>query len=126
MCKINFFRVVSIDCTHGTNGYDYKLVTVLVKDETHKGVPVAHCICTRENKDVLITFLTEVCKMSGPIKTEYILTDDAPQVNILDYKPYADILNHEYNCIPNIFILMEFSQITYALTVFQCLGGSHV
>ena len=81
---IYFFRILCIDATHGTNKYDYKLVTLLVKDETDRGIPVAHCICTHENTDILTVFFKELCKKSGPVVVDYILTDDAVQVNIVN------------------------------------------
>ena len=36
-CSSN--RVVCIDATHGTNGYDFKLISMLVVDEFGEGFP---------------------------------------------------------------------------------------
>ena len=70
-----------IDATHGTNEYDYKLITLLVKDETDHGIPVGHCISAKESEVCITVFFKELFKKSGPIFVEYIMTDDAPQVS---------------------------------------------
>lgn len=35
---------ICIDSTHGTTGYDFELVTVMVVDEFEEGFPVAFCL----------------------------------------------------------------------------------
>lgn len=40
--------VICMDATHGTNPYDFKLVTVLVIDEYHCGFPVEFFLSNRE------------------------------------------------------------------------------
>ena len=44
MKKLTNGRVLCVDSTHGTNGYDFTLITVLVVDEYGEGFPVAWCI----------------------------------------------------------------------------------
>ena len=34
-------HLICIDSTHGTNGYDFNLITVMVVDEFGEGFPVA-------------------------------------------------------------------------------------
>ena len=40
-------RIVCIDDTHGTNGYNFTLITIMVVDEFGEGFPVAWCISNR-------------------------------------------------------------------------------
>ena len=42
-------KVVCVDATHGTNAYEFKLITLLVVDEYGEGFPVAWCIANRED-----------------------------------------------------------------------------
>ena len=43
-------NIVCMDDTHGTNSYDFSLITVLVVDEFGEGCPVAWCLCNRTDK----------------------------------------------------------------------------
>ena len=43
---------------HGTNQYDFKLITLLVTNDRHKGIPVAWVISNRED----ILAMTEILK----------------------------------------------------------------
>ena len=47
---------VCIDCTHGTNAYDFNLTTILVIDEYGEGLPVGWMISNREDKQMLTEF----------------------------------------------------------------------
>ena len=49
MCEKLRGNAVCIDSTHGTNTYDFKLITMLVVDEYGKGVPVGWLISDRED-----------------------------------------------------------------------------
>ena len=49
-------KVICVDGTHGTNGYDFMLITVMVVDEYGEGFPVAWCISNREDKLLLMNF----------------------------------------------------------------------
>ena len=44
MCQKLGGNAVCIDSTHGTNIYDFKLVTMLVVDEYGEGIPVGWMI----------------------------------------------------------------------------------
>ncbi|GFV16592.1 c2H2-type domain-containing protein [Trichonephila clavipes] len=46
-------EIVCVDSTHGTNSYNFKLITVLVVDDFDEGFPVAWCISNREDFTVL-------------------------------------------------------------------------
>ena len=93
---------ISCDATHGTNAYDYKLITVLVEDETGHGVTVAHCICNKEDTACLTIFFKELLDLAGPLKISYFLSDDAPAVsriivsNFLIVIAYKALLKYPY------------------------------
>ena len=44
------------DATHGTTGYDFKLISQLVVDELGEGCPVAWCLSNREDFKALKVF----------------------------------------------------------------------
>ena len=72
-------KIVCMDGTHGTNGYAYHLITLMVKDKSGMGCPVGHCITTREDTASLTVFFNEIRKKCGDrILVEYVMTDDAP------------------------------------------------
>ena len=72
-------RIVCIDSTHGTNSYNFSLITVLVTDEFGEGYPVAWCLSNREDQFVLQQFFTVVKKRVGSIKPKFFMSDDADQ-----------------------------------------------
>lgn len=67
--------LISMDA-HGTNHYDFKLVTILVLDDHGEGVPVAWMISNREDEISLKKFLVALQERTGPIIAKY---DDAEQ-----------------------------------------------
>ena len=50
---------VCMDATHGTNMYDFQLITLLVIDAHGEGVPVAWAISNREDTVHITEFLSE-------------------------------------------------------------------
>ena len=68
-----------LDATHGTNHYDFKLVTVLVLDDFGEGIPVGWLLSNKEDGTVLKAFLRSLLARTGPIQTKYFMTDDAEQ-----------------------------------------------
>ncbi len=54
--QFSFESVVCVDSTHGTNGYDFNLITLVVVDEHSEGFPVAWCISNREDKTLIQIF----------------------------------------------------------------------
>ena len=68
-----------MDGTHGTNIYDFKLLTVLVIDEYGEGIPVAWLLANREDSTVLMEFLKEVRRTSGYLAPKWFMSDDADQ-----------------------------------------------
>lgn len=73
-----FSRIVCIDGTHGLSRYrGWELTTLLVKDETKAGFPVAFMISNRKDQKIQEIFLGALKqKMGEDIKTEYFMSDD--------------------------------------------------
>ena len=66
-----------MDSTHSTNKYDFKFVTVVVRDEVGKGYPVAFFICNREDETSLTDFLYAIkCRCSADFHVNALMTDD--------------------------------------------------
>ena len=72
-------QCVCMDATHGTNAYDFNLITVLVVDSFGEGLPVAWAIANREDVTILVEFLKTIKERTGPIKTRWFMSDDAYQ-----------------------------------------------
>ena len=72
-------KVVCIDATHGTNGYDFSLITLIVIDEFGEGYPVAWCISNTTDLTLLLHFYSAVKKRVGSINPRWLMTDDAEQ-----------------------------------------------
>ena len=71
--------VVCVDSTHGTNGYDFHLTTVMVLDSNRQGLPVAFLFSTKETEEVLELFFRAIRVRSGVIVTNSFMSDMAPQ-----------------------------------------------
>ncbi|KAM4051837.1 uncharacterized protein ACNLHF_026275 isoform 1-T4 [Anomaloglossus baeobatrachus] len=87
-------KIVCLDCTHGTNGYDFHLITILVIDDFSESVPVAWMISNKETTCVLTIFFSQVRKIAGAVSTKVIMSDKGPQyykswVNAFDCKVNA-------------------------------------
>ena len=72
-------RVICVDGTHGTNSYDFTLITVMVIDEYGEGFPVAWCISNREDQFLLINFFNALKKRVGTLYPKWFMTDLAEQ-----------------------------------------------
>ena len=70
-------KLVCVDATHGTNAYDFQLITVLVIDDYDEGIPVAWLISNKESSSVLSSFFASIRERCGDVKTEIFMTDDA-------------------------------------------------
>ena len=70
---------ICMDSTHGTNMYDFKLVTIAVIDEYGEGIPVGWMISNREDAAMLSEFLKAIRKCTGNIQPNWFMTDDAEQ-----------------------------------------------
>ena len=74
-----FGKIICIDSTHGTNGYDFNLITILVIDEFGEGFPVGWCISNREDLLLMINFYAAIKSNVDTISPEWIMSDDAEQ-----------------------------------------------
>ena len=72
-------KVVCVDATHGTNAYDFKLITLLVVDEYGEGFPCAWCITNREDRAILIEFFASVRTKCGMVRPCWFMSDMAEQ-----------------------------------------------
>ena len=71
---------ICMDATHGTNMYDFKLITILVLDDFGEGIPVAWAISNREDAIMLVEFLGAIKYRTGPLKPpRRFMSDDAEQ-----------------------------------------------
>ena len=85
-------KVVSVAATHGTNANDFKLVTLLVVDEHGEGFPVVWCTTNKEDRAVLIEFLSSVGTRCGMVRPLWFMSDMAEQyylawVSVFDGTP---------------------------------------
>jgi hypothetical protein len=68
---------ICIDSTHGTNQYDFHLITILVIDEYGEGIPISWMLSNREDAMALIPFFKAIknkCKVTTP---KWFMSDDA-------------------------------------------------
>ena len=68
-----------MDSTHGTNGYDFNLITVMVIDEYGEGYPAAWCISNREDQLLLINFFVSLKERVGNLSPKWFMSDLAEQ-----------------------------------------------
>ena len=72
-------KIVCIDSTHGTNGYDFFLISMLVVDEYGEGFPVAWCLSNRQDEFLLTNFFEAVRNRVGKCVPKVLMSDDAEQ-----------------------------------------------
>ena len=72
-------NVVCVDDTHGTNAYNFNLITLIVVDEYGEGFAVAWSICDKNNSESLVKFFDAVKKSTGEVNPLWFMTDDANQ-----------------------------------------------
>ena len=80
--------VVCMDATHGTNMYDFQLITLLVIDAHGEGIPVAWAISNREDTLHITEFLSAVKSRVGDISPKVFMSDDADQY----YKSWCTVM----------------------------------
>lgn len=66
---------ICVDGTHGLNGYDFEVNTLLVLDDVRQGFPCAFLISNRSDSDVLSIFFNYVKSQVGPISPKVFMTD---------------------------------------------------
>ncbi|KAH1022031.1 hypothetical protein HUJ04_011500 [Dendroctonus ponderosae] len=66
-----------MDATHGTNPYDFKLITILVLDDFGEGFPVAFLFSNSEDFTVLQLFINAVKNVAGTVRAATFMSEDA-------------------------------------------------
>ena len=61
---------VCCDSTHGTNAYEFKLMTVLVIDQFGQSFPVGWCLSNHKDFTSMCTFFKEVTKNCGSVQSQ--------------------------------------------------------
>ncbi len=68
-----------VDSTHGTNGYDFKLISIVVVDQFGEGFLVAWCFSNWEDKILLMNFFSHLKHQIGNVKPQWLMSDDTEQ-----------------------------------------------
>ena len=84
-------KIVCVDATHGTNSYNFLLITVLVMDEFGEGFPVAWCYSNREDLVMLNNFFHHIKNKVGNVHPEWFMPDDASQY----YKCWSQVFKRQ-------------------------------
>ena len=66
-----------MDSTHGTNAYQFLLISVMVLDDYGEGIPVAWAISNKEDTTTLVQYLTAVKERVRNIDPTVFMSDDA-------------------------------------------------
>ena len=98
MCEKLAGNAVCIDSTHGTNTYDFKVITMLVVDEYGEGIPVGWLICNREDAICLVEFFKAIKERTGDIKPNWFMSDDAGQFYNAWVAVFGDFGMHKLIC----------------------------
>ena len=70
---------ICMDDTHGTNCYNFNLVTIVVVDDYGEGIPVGWMISNRQDTLVLMEFLKAIKERAGNVNPIWFMSDDAEQ-----------------------------------------------
>ena len=68
-----------MDSTHGTNVYDFSLVSIIVVDSYGEDLPVAWALTNHEDTTILVEFLKKLKTRTGEMHPEIFMSDDAQQ-----------------------------------------------
>ena len=71
--------IVCADATHGTNSYDFQLISALAVDEFGEGYPFGWCLSNREDQAVMFNFFKALKLNAGVVQPKWIMADDAEQ-----------------------------------------------
>ena len=66
-----------MDSTHGTNAYQFLLISVMVLDDYGEGIPVAWAISNKEDTTTLVQYLMAVKEQVKSIEFTIFMSDDA-------------------------------------------------
>ena len=87
-------KIVCMDSTHGTNIYDFLLISVLVVDDHGEGVPIAWAISNHETEEVLLEFLYAIKERVGELHPKVFMSDDAVQYYTAWSKVFGECTKH--------------------------------
>ncbi|XP_065198158.1 uncharacterized protein LOC135829695 isoform X2 [Sycon ciliatum] len=73
--KAHASKIICCDATHGTNMYQFKLITLMVVDNYGYGRTVAWCISDREDEATLTAFLGAVKEHNPEVPITTLMTD---------------------------------------------------
>lgn len=60
-----FPTLITVDSTHGLNGYEFEMTTIMVIDEYHHGFPIAVMFTNRKDTIVQRVFFSAVKEATG-------------------------------------------------------------
>ena len=72
-------KVVCVDATHGTNAYNFHLISVVVVDEYGEGFPCGWCISNKQDGAVSTLFFKYLRQKTGEINSKWFMSDMAEQ-----------------------------------------------
>ena len=91
-------RAICVDSTHGTNQYNFLLITLLIIDEFGEGIPIAFAISNRETQLSLKVFFQAVHNRSGDLAPGIFMSDDAIQYWNAFKEIYGENNTRKYLC----------------------------
>ena len=75
-----FSSTICIDSTHGTNAYEFLLLSIIVINEFEGGgIPVGWMVSNREDSLMVVEFLHAIKERCGTIRAKWFMSDDAEQ-----------------------------------------------
>ena len=72
-------KLICMDSTHGTNVYDFLLISIIVVDDYGEGLPVAWALSNHEDTSVLLHFLQALKTQVNEVHPDIFMSDDAQQ-----------------------------------------------
>ena len=72
-------KVVCVDATHGTNTYDFQLISIIVIDEFGEGFPAGWCLANKEDGVLLQVFFSHLKANTGIFSPKWLMSDMAEQ-----------------------------------------------
>ncbi len=96
--KLGKGKIICVDSTHGTNAYNFGLVTILVVDEFGEGYPVGWCLSNCEDVLVLEQFFRAIKQKTGPITPNWFMSDDADRRSNFWMDGYLLLVQLSTNC----------------------------
>ncbi|XP_072400426.1 uncharacterized protein [Diabrotica undecimpunctata] len=68
-------NIITIDGTHGLNGYDFEMTTIMVIDEFGEGLPVAFMYSNRKDSFIYEIFFTKIKEKLSILNTKTFMSD---------------------------------------------------